>query len=130
MRSSRVERELADVSAKYPGSQAVEEAAGSLVLVIPQFPIPAGFNLAAVRIAVRVPALYPTEKLDLFWLDPDLQRSGAGLPNVMGSGIQMVGQTWTQVSWHDNAPHDPNRITILGYIRGIRSWFARQVGVA
>lgn len=129
MRSARVSRELEGISAKYPGSHVVDEANGMLTLVIPTYPLPAGFDRAAVRVAIRIGALYPSEKLDLLWVDPTLRRlDGNGLPNVMGTNIALGGQSWTQISWHDNAPHDPMRSTILGFVQGIRLWFAQQVG--
>jgi hypothetical protein len=127
-RSPRVERELAAVTTKYPGSRSVDEGGGTLLVVIPQYPIPPGFDRDAVRIAVRVSALYPAEKMDLFWLDPSMRRrDGGAMPNVMGV-VTLDGESWTQISWHDNASHDPARVTILGYIHGIGSWFAQQVG--
>jgi len=128
IRSLRVERELQAVAGKYSDTRLVDEAGGSLLLVIPRYPIPAGFDRSAARIAVRIGALYPAEKLDLFWVDPALSRSdGAGLPNVMGA-MSLAEDAWTQISWHDNAPHDPARATILGFIRGIGGWFTQQVG--
>jgi hypothetical protein len=131
MRSLRVQREIESVQSKYPGSYPFEETSGSLILVVPDFPIPPGFTTRSTRIAIRLPSLYPTEKLDLFWVDPALQRSDGGqLSNVMGTGIQMADLTWMQISWHDNAPHDPNRVSLLGYLQGIRVWFASQVGAA
>jgi hypothetical protein len=82
-------------------------------------------------VAVRIPALYPAEKLDLFWLDPTLARSdGTTLPNVMAQSVSIAGGSWTQISWHDNSPHDPDRISVQGFVRGIRQWFAAQVGAA
>lgn len=130
MRSARVLRELEAVTAKYPDRHAVDEADGTLTLVIPAYPLPVGFDRTATRVAVRVSDLYPSEKLDLFWVDPKLRRlDGIGLPNVMGTNITLAGQLWTQISWHDNAPHDPMRSTILGFVRGIRLWFCQQVGV-
>jgi hypothetical protein len=130
IRSVRVSRELEAITQKYPGSTAVDEPGGSLTVVIPAYPLPSGFDRSAVRIAVRVTALYPSEKLDLFWLDPTLRRlDSAALPNVMGTAV-LAGQSWTQISWHDNAPHDPARCTVMGFVRGIRLWFAQQVGAA
>lgn len=130
IRSARVTRELGNVAAKYPDSQAVEDNGGT-ILVIPTYPMPAGFNRTAVRIAIKVSGLYPSEKLDLMWIDPDLRRvDGSALPNVMASNVVLAGQMWTQISWHDNAPHNPQLCTILGYLRGVRLWFAQQVGAA
>lgn len=131
IRSARVIRELEGLAAKHPGSRAVDEADGSITLVIPAYPLPVGFDRPTVRIAVRIGSLYPSEKLDLLWVDPALRRLDSGaLPNVMGTNVVLAGQSWTQISWHDNAPHDPQRSTILGFVQGIRLWFAQQVGAA
>jgi hypothetical protein len=130
MRSPRVQREVAAVARKYPDSQALEEA-GATLLVVPGYPVPVGFAPAPVRIALKIGALYPAEKLDLFWVDPDLKRlGGAGLPNIMSPSVQLGGQVWMQISWHDNAPHNPERLSVLGYLHGIREWFIRQVQAA
>jgi len=128
IRSPRIQRELAAVARKYPGSQSPDDGS-DLLVVIPAYPIPPGFTPAPTRLVVKVGSLYPTEKLDLFWVDSDLKRLDGGmLPNVMSPNIQLAGQTWMQISWHDSAPHDPERVSILGYLQGVRQWFAAQVG--
>lgn len=130
MRPERINREIATVAEKYPGTCAVDEPGGGVGLIIPELPIPAGFTSTTARILVRIPALYPTEKLDLFWLTPAVRRSnGADLANVMGRGVVMANEQWTQISWHDNSPHDPGRISVLGFVRGIVQWFERQVAI-
>jgi hypothetical protein len=126
-RSERVQREVQGILEKYVGSNTFEESTGNLVLIIPEYPISTGFDRMAVRIAIKVGALYPSEKLDLFWVDPELRRTdGSALPNVMSSDVLLAGQKWVQISWHDNAPHDLDRITIQGYVHGVRKWFAEQ----
>lgn len=127
MRSERVTREIAAVRDKYPNASEVEESGGATVLIVPTFPLPLGFTAPTARIMVRIPSLYPTEKLDLFWLDPAIQRvNGAGLPNVMATGVSIAGTLWTQISWHDNSPHDPSRVNVLGFISTIATWFRSQ----
>lgn len=131
VRTPRVDRELAALGDKFPGTRAVDEADGSVTVIIPDFPTSASFTAPSTRIAVRVPALYPTEKLDLFWLDPTTtRRNGAALPNLMAQGVALAGEPWTQISWHDNSPHDPRRISILSFVRGIRRWFDDQAVTA
>jgi hypothetical protein len=131
MHTDRITREITTVAEKYPGVYAVDESTGCVDLIIPAFPIPAGFTSGTARILVRIPALYPTQKLDLFWLTPTLQRSnGAALPNVMAASVPIAGEQWTQISWHDNSPHDPNRISVIGFVRGIGQWFEGQVGTS
>ncbi len=130
IRSPRIQRELAAVARKYPGSQAAEDG-GTTLLVIPRYSVSAGFRPSPVRIAIRIGALYPAEKLDLFWVDPALVRvDGNPLPNVMSTNIVLAGSPWMQISWHDHAPHDPARISILGYLSGIQQWFQSQVHAA
>lgn len=129
LRTARIDREIATVAEKYPGTTAVDVPDGSVGLIIPALPIPAGFTGTTARILVRIPAMYPSERLDLFWLAPTLARdNGAALPNVMTHGVPLAGEQWTQISWHDNSPHDPERISVLGFVRGIGRWFAGQVG--
>ncbi len=128
-RTPRVQREVDALAAKYPGATAFEEETdGSLTLVIPYYPIPVGvFDRDAVSIAVKVGPLYPAEKLDLFWLDPSLRhRDNVALPNLMSPSVTLANQSWAQISWHDNAPHDPQRMTILGFVHSIGDWFAGQ----
>jgi hypothetical protein len=128
MRTARIEREIASVCAKYPGARAVDDPTGCVHLILPALPIPTGFTVTAARILVRVPALYPAEKLDLFWMHPAIARSnGAEMPNIMIRGVEVAGEQWTQVSWHDQSPHDENRISVLGFIRTIPLWFERQI---
>ena len=127
-RTDRINREIATVAEKYPGAYAVDDPSGCVNLIIPALFIPAGFTSGVARILVRIPALYPTEKLDLFWLTTALTRSnGATLPNIMASGVSIADEQWTQISWHDNSPHDPNRISVLGFVRGVVQWFKEQV---
>lgn len=128
MRTERITREIATVMEKYPGACAVDDPIGCVDLIIPALPIPAGFTSTTARILIRIPALYPTEKLDLFWLTPTLARSnGVGLPNIMASGVPIANENWTQISWHDNSPHDPNRVSVLGFVHSIGHWFKGQV---
>jgi Prokaryotic E2 family E len=127
IRSARVTRELKAATAKYPEAITIDDGSG-LFLAIPEFPVPTGFTPAPVRLGIKVGALYPAEKLDLFWVDPALRRTdGSALPNVMGTNVSIAGQTWIQISWHDNAPHDPTHVSILGYLQGIKKWFSDQV---
>lgn len=131
MRSLRVERDLESALAKHLGSYLAEEPSGAITLIVPRFSVPSGFNLSTVRIAIKVPRLYPAERLDLFWVDPALCRNDSkSLPNVMAKNVQMGGLLWQQISWHDHAPHDPNRISVQGYLRGIQFWFKGQVSAA
>ncbi len=128
MRTERIAREIATVAEKYPGTCANDDPSGHIDLIVPELPIPVGFTSSTARIVVRIPALYPTEKLDLFWLTPALRRNDAGvLPNIMIEQVALAGEMWKQISWHDNSPHDPDRITVLGFVRGIRRWFEGQV---
>src|SRR4051794_7600363 len=102
MRTPRMQREIDTIVAKFPGATAVDELGGSVALIISEFPIPPGFTAPTARIAVRIPALYPSEKLDLFWLDPTLATDGGvGFPNVMAQNVDVAGEQWTQISWHD-----------------------------
>lgn len=128
MRTERINKEIASAATKYPGAYAVDDSTGCVHLIIPTLPIPAGFTATTARVLVRIPALYPSEKIDLFWMDPAIARSnGADMPNIMSRGVQIAGESWTQVSWHDNSAHDPNRISVLGFVRTIPQWFERQV---
>jgi len=91
VRTERTNREIGAVAEKYSDTCVVDEPSGVVNLIIPEFPIPAGFTSPTARILVRIPALYPAEKLDLFWLAPALARNnGAALPNVMAPMVMIA----------------------------------------
>ena len=127
MPTERINRELATLAEKYLDVTTLEEPNGWVNVIISALPIPAGFTSDTARILVRIPPLYPGEKLDLFWLTPNLSRvNGVQLPNIMQPSISYANEVWKQISWHDNSPHDANRISILGFVRGIVKWFEGQ----
>lgn len=123
MRSPHVQRQLIKVQEKFPDMRVVD-VEGAILLILPTFALPSGFRQSQVRLALRVGALYPSEKLDLFWVEPTLQRlDGAKLPNLMNPDVMLGGEHWMQISWHDVGPYDPAQATLVGYLTGLRRWF-------
>ncbi len=52
------------------------EIDGQRWLIVENYPLPAGYNVATCRVAVDVPPDYPSAKLDMFYCDPPLAVNG------------------------------------------------------
>ena len=66
-------------------------------LLIDNYPIPAGFNVAEATLAIKVEGGYPPAKLDMAYFKPDLSK-GANIPNL--SNIAINGENFQQWSRH------------------------------
>jgi hypothetical protein len=94
-----VAAQLGAVQRRYPEARIEICADGQRVLVMPNVPICAGWNKAAVAMVFLVPAGYPQVKLDCFYVDADLRLANGELPGQ--SSIQQVfGSSYLWFSWH------------------------------
>lgn len=96
-------------------------AAGCQWLYIHQYPLPAGYTVSHVTLAVRL-AAYPEGILDMVYVHPAIGRSD-GLPINNLSALPIDGQIFQQWSRHYPWTSEDN---LLRHIRRAGAWFNRE----
>jgi hypothetical protein len=123
--TSIVETQLAELQRLHPAATAVELPDGSTLVTVPDIPMPAGWNQDRTAVVFLTPVGYPMARPDCFWADCGLRLSGGGMPgnanlqSLPGRGDQVLWFSWHLAQW------DPQRDTLLTFVRVIRSRFVR-----
>ena len=73
---------------------------GMTCIVIPQWPLPPGFDRTEADLLVRLKPGYPDVPPDMWWFDPPVRRAdGQELPATSAKG-RYLGRTWQRWSRH------------------------------
>lgn len=78
--------------------EAVSE--GHRWLLIYDYVLPAGYNVASCTIAVEIPASYPTAQIDMFFCDPHLQLVNGTAPDRTTHRQTITGKVFQRWSRH------------------------------
>lgn len=97
--------------------------AGKRWLLIKEYPLPEGYTVGAVKLAIQVPPLYPKAQLDMFYTDPPLAlSSGVAIPanqvRAVIEGTQFHGWSRHRNSASAWNPANDSVITHLALIEG------------
>ena len=78
-----------------------------------------------VRLLLRVPALFPETRPDMFWVSPPVRTSSGGLPT--GTGDESIqGEVWQRFSWHlKEGAWDPRQHSMRDFMRCVRARLER-----
>jgi hypothetical protein len=98
-------------------------------LVVHDFPVPEGYNVTSVSVALRIPTNYPTAPLDMAYFCPALQlASGRGIPAV-SAGQQIDGKGWQQWSRHytPQNPWVPGEYNVSTHLALVNTWLEREL---
>src|SRR5689334_11018241 len=76
-------------------------------VIIHDYPVPEGYNVARVSLNFRMEAGYPDTPIDMVYVDPHLSRRD-GKPIAALAGDQFDGKTWQRWSRH-RTPQNPWR---------------------
>ena len=93
--------DIAYLNERGVGHKIVTES-GMTCIVMPQWPLPSGFNRDAADLLVRLRPGYPDVPLDMWWFSPPVHlANGAALPatNVVQT---YLGRSWQRWSRHFN----------------------------
>jgi hypothetical protein len=100
-------------------------------VVIRNYPVPSGYNHAAVDIHLRIPTAYPEAQLDMVYVSPALARAdGRGIGAL--SMTPFAGSEWQQWSRH-RSPANPWRRgidDIATHLALVNHWFVREFATA
>lgn len=88
-----------------------------VVLVITDWPLPAGYNKTRTNLLVRMPRSYPFGKPDMFWVDKEVRLANSQPPRQTNTE-QVLGAEWLRFSWHAGKwdPARDNLRTFLAFI--------------
>nr|WP_181154998.1 multiubiquitin domain-containing protein [Burkholderia multivorans] len=99
-------------------------------LLIQGYPMPDGYSVDRVTLAIEVPATYPAAQLDMFYLHPIVElKSKARIPNTEARAT--IGQTeFQRWSRHrgQGAPWLPSTDNVITHLALIESSLRREVG--
>ena len=69
-------------------------------LVVQNYPLPQGYNVATCTIALEIPVAYPTAQIDMFYCIPHLQLASGGTPAATEHREIIDGQSFQRWSRH------------------------------
>lgn len=99
-----------------------------MLVVLPSFQLPGGWNKAATEVQFLAPQGYPYARPDCFWADGDLRL--AARPGLLPQSTQLNNPGLPQLSsklwfsWH-LLQWDPNRDDLLTWVACIRARFLK-----
>ena len=97
-------------------------------LVIYDFPLPPGYNVAIVSLAIEIPAGYPPGALDMGYFHPPLRRAdGKAIPQA-NHNEQMAGKSWQRWSRHrtGECPWVPGEDSLETHIEFVKAFLERE----
>ena len=100
---------------------------GTLWLLVHEWPVPDGYNVPKVSVAVRLVG-YPNGALDMAYFKPALSRTD-GVPIRATSAVQTIdGTPWQRWSRHRTAqnPWRPGVDSIATHLALVEHWLERE----
>ena len=83
---------------RWPGHTVTHEG-GSVVVVLPAYALPRGFEPRRVELCLMLPFGFPETPPDMFWVDPAVMLHGRP-PAATQVTQQIIGRTWQRFSRH------------------------------
>lgn len=107
-----VREQLARLKEFYPNAEVKERTDGSVLVTVPDVPIPKAWNKTRVTITINLPPGYPTAKPSGFEADRDIALADGRKP-TQGCGEHAIdGQVYAHFCWQPGAQweNDPNEL--------------------
>jgi len=73
-------------------------------VLIPDFPLPSGWNRERTRLLIIIPPGYPQTPPDNFYVDVGLATVAGNTPGGYSEPAPQIGESWGQFSWHADVP--------------------------
>jgi hypothetical protein len=103
--------------------------AGRRWLMIPHFPLPAGYNREACRLAIEMPASYPGAQLDMFFCDPPVMLLNGAAPPMTEHRETIDGVPFQRWSRHrPDGTWSPSKDSLATHFGLIDTSLTREVG--
>ena len=119
-----LDRELAELRSRFLGAS-ILGAGGQNICVVPDYPVPPGWNRQATTVRFVIPAGYPHANPDCFFVDGDMRLANGALPqNAQMQALAGVGQLlW--FSWHLKRGWKPGRDRLTTWLGSIADRLAQ-----
>jgi hypothetical protein len=106
------------------------EAGGYRWLIIHGYPVPPGFNVAAVSLALMVPPMYPQAQIDMFYVNPPMRLAGGGQIAATEAAESVKGVSYQRWSRHrgEASPWNPACDNVITHLGLVESAIAKEVG--
>src|SRR5690349_16435377 len=76
---------------------------GMVCIVLQNWQLPAGLNIAQTDLLLRLPAGYPDIAPDMWWVSPDIRRADGTVIPATEVTEQALGRSWQRWSRHFQA---------------------------
>lgn len=117
------EQQVETLRQRYPGASSREWANSVALVIVPDVPLPKGWNRTSTTVRFVVPAGYPFANPDCFFVDPSVRLEGERMPQ--NSAMQALGELGEMLwfSWHLNGAWRPNKDTLTTWMAVIAHRF-------
>ena len=115
--------EWEQIVGSFPDATISEGSDGTMLVTLPDMPLPSGWSAKATRVRFVVPVGYPAAQPDCFWVDADLRLANGSLPSNSGAqSVPVAGTPALWFSWHLSAWR-PSHDSLITYARFIARRF-------
>lgn len=94
-----IEQQLGEVRQHFPAAR-IEPTSQCGYLIIPDYPVPDGWDKPTTTLLVVIPNGYPLAALDMFWVNPFLRLRDGREAECANYFEQHLGDIWQRFSWH------------------------------
>jgi Prokaryotic E2 family E len=107
--------------------ETVRDSSGNWVF-IQDYPVPVGYNINRVKIALRIDAGYPVAQIDMVYFFPELRKLNGG--PILALVLQVIeGMQWQRWSRHRTGenPWRPGLDDISTHLQLVNFWMEREL---
>lgn len=102
-------------------------ASGAKWLIIHNYPVPAGYNVTAVQIALMIPPNYPATQIDMAYFFPHLQKVNGKV--ITATSPQMIdNKNFQRWSRHRQAGEwRPGEDNVMTHLLLVNNWLEKDL---
>ncbi|MFC1752254.1 E2/UBC family protein [Thermoproteota archaeon] len=117
----RIIQEIGLLKEKYPNLALGQDYDWAM---IPDFPLPEGYNRNATKLLFLIPKTYPHVAPDCFYVETGLRLTNGNMPSNYNEYMDVpVGGTWGYFSWHQEIWQSVDEIqkgdNLLSFIKSV-----------
>jgi len=97
-------------------------------VIIHNYPVPAGYNVANVKVAIKIDAGYPVSQIDMVYFYPALFLTSGKAIGAL-SPTQIDGNSWQRWSRHRTGenPWRPGLDNLSTHMQLVKFWLEREL---